>query len=204
MLLSQSGLNGPIRPYDYSSQVILFPRRDKNHGRLLPRFYGSARFIRFVLALKVSDCHRRRNSGGAQISVCVQDWMLTVFLHFLTAADSTQGFMEVPIWFATCRRPTGSLSAEAYFGTERGDELSMGIVKVSIPDTDHVAQMRQELPYLWWWDRCVRSSFGILTILRSYRRSISKCRRSCMFGVSISPFLKNTMSECRRSHAFIL
>jgi hypothetical protein len=88
---------------------------------------------------------------------CVLDWMLTNNLRFSTAADSTQGFMEVPIWFATCRRPTGSLSAEAYFGTERGDELSMGIVKVSIPDTDHVAQMRQELPYLWWWDRCVPS-----------------------------------------------
>ena len=70
--------------------------------------------------------------------------------------------MEVPIWFATCRRPTGRASTEAYFGTDRGDNLSLGIIKVSIPDTDNVAQTRQELPYLWWWDRWVVNAAGPL------------------------------------------
>lgn len=69
------------------------------------------------------------------------------------SADNPQGFMDIPIWYGTCRQPSGNSTVEAFYGTERADEISMGLVRVSIPDFDSVAKSRSDLPYGWFWDR---------------------------------------------------
>lgn len=79
---------------------------------------------------------------------------------------SPQGFMEVPVWFGTCRQP--SAGSSSYFGTERADSLSLGVVRVSIPDADLVAQTHSSLPYMWYHDK-----FRPATSKRSV--VISKC-----------------------------
>lgn len=83
---------------------------------------------------------------------------------YMEGVSTSQGFMEVPVWFGTCRMPSGSQSSEAYFGTERADTVTIGVARVSIPDTDNVAQMHSRLPYMWYHDnfRPVKSKRSVV------------------------------------------
>ncbi|GAQ89204.1 hypothetical protein KFL_004970010 [Klebsormidium nitens] len=62
-------------------------------------------------------------------------------------------FLELPVWFATCRKPTGSTTPSAYFGTQRGLDMELGYVNVSVPDVDDMALSGAPLPHGWEHDR---------------------------------------------------
>ncbi|GAQ88478.1 hypothetical protein KFL_004320040 [Klebsormidium nitens] len=102
-------------------------------------------------------------------------------------AGDAAGFMDVPIWYGTCRQPSGNNLTEAFYGIERADEVSVGLVRVSIPDIDNVAQTRSDLPFGWFWDRARTAKTGVRDGLM-----ITKC-----MGMS-QEYLKHHMAQNRR------
>jgi esterase/lipase superfamily enzyme len=64
------------------------------------------------------------------------------------------GFITIPVWFATDRATTGSRFANDFFGPQRGQKpLSFGVVDVTIPNSHIIGQL--EAPSFWrfqFWD----------------------------------------------------
>jgi esterase/lipase superfamily enzyme len=83
----------------------------------------------------------------AALSEAVKDVTRGARPPLIPGAVKHERFLEVPVWYGTDRRPTGSSEPDQRFGGERGDGLRFGVAGVSIPDDHRMGAL--EKPSFW-------------------------------------------------------
>jgi esterase/lipase superfamily enzyme len=112
--------------------------------------------IEFIIGTIKADIETERGGFHAQAA---GDEVEDPFEFKIEARDfryrpTGDGFITIPVWFATDRAATGSRIPDDFFGPERNHKtLSFGVVDVTVPNNHIVGQL--EAPSFWrfqFWD----------------------------------------------------
>src|SRR5262245_7962321 len=137
---------GEFRPY----QLLL----DSNYLADLKTVEDLIEYVQLAIQTENESTEQHYTPDAAgQDDDDVLGFQLEVQRDFTYAAGGS-GFIKIPVWFATDRKPTGSQVGNEFFGPARSvNGLTYGVVEVTVPNTHIIGQL--EAPSFWrfqYWD----------------------------------------------------